>query len=228
MRLLRHACFAICLAASLLCACAATPAAAADAIDVLAPDLPCSLDSVEAALTVRQLRSLRVRCAQNGEIYAHTLVKTNSMPLPLAPALRLAPPPAGKDSEPVRAELGVYFYLHESYPSEAGFNQLDGMIRALKEAWRIDAVQIIGSVDEMEAGLTFARTLARQRAEVIGEYLHDAGLDRKVPISFDIRPPTHGDSEEGRAEDRVAEVVIRGAQRRTPPPVQAQGEADGE
>ncbi|HEY4375122.1 MAG TPA: hypothetical protein VGN52_24585 [Burkholderiales bacterium] len=205
------------LAAS-LCALPLHVLAAGDAAaPALVADLPCSVDSVDAALTVRQLRSLRERCAQSGEIYAHALVKTNSLPLPLAPALRLAPAAGKADSEPLRAQLAVFYYLHESYPAEAGFDDLDRLIRALGTAWRIDAVQITGSVDVMESGLTFARGLAQRRAEVVGEYLRDAGLGDQVPVTIDVRAPRYDDSAAGRAEDRAAEIVIQAERRRVAP-----------
>jgi len=178
------------------------------------PEPACTEEAVEAAMTVRQLRALREHCLRNGEVYARTLVKTNTLPLPLAPAIRLQPAAAMKDSEEMRAALGVYFYLHESYPTEVDFNDLDNLIRTLGQAWRIEAVQITGSVDLMESGLSFAQTLARERAQAVQEYLQGAGLGEKVPVTIRTREPQHGESEMGRAEDRAAEIIVLAVRRR--------------
>jgi len=174
----------------------------------------CTVEAVDAAMTVRQLRALRERCFRNSEVYANVLVKTNTLPLPLAPAIRLQPPAPVKESEEVRAALGIYFYLHESYPTEADFNDLDQLIHALGNAWRIESVKITGSVDRMEAGLTFASALARERAQAVRDYLQAAGLGEKVPVTMNIREPVQGDSDVERAQDRVAEVTVLAVRKR--------------
>jgi hypothetical protein len=183
----------------------------------IAQEAGCTEEAVEAAMTVRQLRALRERCVRNGEVYANVLVKTNTLPLPLAPAIRLQPPAAVKDSEQMRAALGIYFYLHESYPTETDFNDLDQLIRTLGNAWRIDSVKITGSVDRLESGLTFARSLARDRAQSVRDYLQAAGLGEKVPVTVNIRQPEQGDSELERAQDRVAEVTVVAVRKRPDP-----------
>ncbi len=142
--------------------------------------------------------------------------KLNSLPGPQAPRVVLRPLTGDGQITRVRYEADTYFFLFESYPTDVAMAKLNQLLGVMGNAFVIESVTLTGSVDPIEQKVKGA-ALARARAERVKDYLQSAGLDSGTHIVVQTREPKSEDTPEGRARDRVTEIVVQALIRRPIP-----------
>lgn len=172
------------------------------------PAPTCPKQLAVTANTLSELRSVISFCAEYADTYDLALAKLSKLPLPTSSQLELRAPNVGARKLQVTFETEIYFYVFDPYPSDEAFEKLAAFVKELNKTFSIKSVQIRGGTDAFERSLKSADQLATQRATLIHEYLIAAGLNKSVPISIFKREPSNEDTKEGRARDRVAEIVV--------------------
>ena len=143
----------------------------------------------------------------DGEPWTAALLRLYRMPVPHAPAWRLAPVVPREASEQGRYELDVFFDHQVPYPPAIVFGKLDGLLMRLKSTHSLLSIRITGSVDQIERQQKIASTLATTRAARVQDYLR-SGAGTELPIELAVAEPSHGETPEGRALDRVARISV--------------------
>jgi TonB family protein len=167
----------------------------------------CERIYAESVSKVSQLRDVLDRCEFNTDAYALALFKLNHLPPPQGiPKLSLQQRSTVAPVSRARYEAEIFFNLFETYPPVPAFARLDKLIDKVSEGFDIERIEIDGSCDRHECELVEMK-LATRRADFVKTYLIAAGVD-PARIHNEPRDPSHANTPEGRALDRVASVKV--------------------